>query len=732
MSGAAQDGPAGQGPPQSVLDALDAHQRAFDALRTELLAMGEKVQAVEARTGQLEQFVEDLKPGAGGGEQQSEALRQLSKLWQADNERALTTLRDELQQAEARFERDWPAGDERVRDELKAAEKRQTAAMQEALAAIDNRGADYVEHLLQRESAPGRQALLEAAAQAALDRVRQELQAVRRESREFSGLSHESSGFQQRVEEHQQRVDERQQLAEEHQQRFDERLADLDRRVSGVSARVQDNAARQDLAQRAQAATPAASPAGFGRGGPTGRGGISAGAGARYSRGRPSVFMVEPDVSVEEEGPADAPPLYFFTPSQGLDPRLAAECPESLEEGHQDAPRDPKFEKDLPAEAEWHGQRTMIPREDVKSQGVFWVLRNLQQHFQRENILTSRRRKNGLERMIKKDADRAHYLEMVRVREYDWGRPMTYEEARRLCLDIFLPKEWLQQTMSVWRKSLEQGPKPGSQWLANMLQFRQLCNSMIPGKEEAISDAFFALLLRAGINEEVEREISREPYEVYDAKKALQKIDEVSRRIPREGAISKAEVNRAQGVMEMDSEAVAAVKMVREMAVVNRTAVVYSGALAELMRERGISETEFQRRKQEKECVWCQSKDHFLFACPDYMANGLNQSRAQGQQQGRENYKRELQQRRVLSRADAHRHFRKTGEVAGPHAKANVVEAGSERGRTTDRARYAPVSDRRSLSRGLSTSSASSAGSDMYAFVSEDEGEAENGAGAGH
>ena len=93
MSGAAQDGPAGQGPPQSVLDALDASQRAFDALRTELLAMQAQVQAVEARTGQLEQFVEGLKPGAGGGEQHSEALRQLRELWQADNERALATLR---------------------------------------------------------------------------------------------------------------------------------------------------------------------------------------------------------------------------------------------------------------------------------------------------------------------------------------------------------------------------------------------------------------------------------------------------------------------------------------------------------------------------------------------------------------------------------------------------------------------------------------------------------------
>ena len=40
MSGAAQDGPAGQGPPQSVQSVLDAfqasQQRAFDALRTDL------------------------------------------------------------------------------------------------------------------------------------------------------------------------------------------------------------------------------------------------------------------------------------------------------------------------------------------------------------------------------------------------------------------------------------------------------------------------------------------------------------------------------------------------------------------------------------------------------------------------------------------------------------------------------------------------------------------------
>ena len=241
---------------------------------------------------------------------------------------------------------------------------------------------------------------------------------------------------------------------------------------------------------------------------------------------------------------------------------------------------------------------------------------------------------------------------------------------------------------------------------------------MTPGSEPAFSDAFFALLLCAGVSESIENEIARTDYAVYDSADTMERIDEVSRRLPNDGAGTKASVNRLQG-QEMDPATVAAVKMANVMVEVNRTAVVYSGALAELMKERGISEQEFQRRKQEKECVWCSSKDHFLFSCPDYVTNGLNKSRAQGQQQGRADYKRELKDR-VLSRADAQRHFRRTGEVAGAHARAKVVEGPAvavEADRGCDRGHYAPAigarSLSRSLSRGLSVSSASSAGSDV-------------------
>jgi hypothetical protein len=77
------------------------------------------------------------------------------------------------------------------------------------------------------------------------------------------------------------------------------------------------------------------------------------------------------------------------------------------------------------------------------------------------------------------------------------------------------------------------------------------------------------------------------------------------------------------------------------------------------------------------------------------------------------------------------------------HARANVVDGTAataldkDRGREIERGRYAPAiggrSLSRSLSRGLSSSSVSSAGSDAFAFVSDDDDPgAGNGNGASH
>ena len=704
------------GAAQPTLQDIAAQLAALSAQVQQLANEQVQLRALDARTGQLEQFVEGLKPDAAEPVVRGPALH------------------EQVQALEA----SWQAGDERVREELRQAQTDLQTRV------------ERVENALQLDSDYNRDVL--TAVRAAAQQEARELQ---------DGL--ESRVLQQLQDRNAEAMREMEQA-----QRRNSLYTDANARVDELATRV--NALERERVGRDidNANNGGASPGhgrdgashGHGRGGAStglGRGGLRASIGMRdggaqeadatpMRRSRPSVFLPDavpmPTPPVAQDAAVSSlQPTYYLTASQVLDARFADEdCPESLAEGDPDAPRDPKYEKDLPAEALWHGKRTMIPREDAQSQGFYDALRKLQQHFKREHIITSRRRLTALEKMIVQDADRSYFLDLVKVREHAEGRRLTYEEARRLGLDIFSPSDWLAQALSVWRKTLDQGSKPGSKWLASMLQVRAMCDNMIPGDEPAFSDAFFALLLRAGVSNAIETELARTDYAVYDATAALATINEVSRRLPNDGAGSQASVNRAQGFTEMDAEAVAAVKMVKEMAEVHRTAVVYSGALAELLRSRGISEQEFQRRKQEKECVYCTSKDHFLFSCPEYMSNGLDKSRAQGRQQGKAEYKQDLQ-RRVLSRADAHRHFRRTGEVAGAHAggqaQANMVSAGGEavakveRGRTMDRSRFAPVTDTRSLSRGLSASSASSLGSDAYALLSEDEEGAENGSGEG-
>ena len=77
----------------------------------------------------------------------------------------------------------------------------------------------------------------------------------------------------------------------------------------------------------------------------------------------------------------------------------------------------------------------MFDATDPKSQGICVVITELRQYF----------------------------LGMVRVREHALGRKLTYEEARRLCLDLFCPNDFLSQSLSVCRKNLDQGARPGSQ-----------------------------------------------------------------------------------------------------------------------------------------------------------------------------------------------------------------------------------------------------------------------------
>ena len=717
MSGAAQDEAADAQTEAIVARVSATVAAALRAELTELRSWSQEVPELVARTEKLEQFVEGLKPDG-----KDPVVRRDEHNFALGVMETTQTLAEELK------------------------------ARVDELAALKAQVDSVVARVPDDRQSPWIQGLSSELEQRVQEDVKRRLDATLKEYRRDSSTTHQQNqldGVSDRMDKIDGRID-------EHLRRLDNFGAESSRVRFELDTLLSEREAKLEGSPMPRMARGAARG---GTGSARGRRGDrrltfeeertpdETPEGAEYRRGsggRPSMFRFDQETeerAEEEQGAPSTPMRYYLTASQVLDPQFTSEdCPLSLRDGDSSAPPDPKQEKELPSKCQWWGKRTMYEVQDAKSQGICAAITELQLHFKHENILTSRRRTTALEKMIMSSADRQHFLGMVKVREHALGKKLTYEAARRLCLDLFCPNDFLPQSLNVWRKNLDQGARPGSQWLASMLQYRRLCDNMTPGAEPAFSDAFFALLLRAGVSESIENEIARTDYAVYDSAEALERIDQVSRRLPNDGAGTRASVNRLQG-QEMDPATVAAVKLANVMAEVNRTAVVYSGALAELMKERGISEQEFQRRKQEKECVWCSSKDHFLFSCPDYVTHGLNKSRAQGQQQGRADYKRELKDR-VLSRADAQRHFRRTGEVAGAHARANVVDGTAataldkDRGREIERGRYAPAiggrSLSRSLSRGLSSSSVSSAGSDAFAFVSDDDDPgAGNGNGAG-
>ena len=90
---------------QSIIDAVSAALRAqLQLLLAEQLPERARVDANDARTGELEQFAESLKPGAPDQVVRERQLyrdtQQLELDWQAGDERVLGELRPVLQQAQ--------------------------------------------------------------------------------------------------------------------------------------------------------------------------------------------------------------------------------------------------------------------------------------------------------------------------------------------------------------------------------------------------------------------------------------------------------------------------------------------------------------------------------------------------------------------------------------------------------------------------------------------------------
>ena len=60
--------------------------------------------------------------------------------------------------------------------------------------------------------------------------------------------------------------------------------------------------------------------------------------------------------------------------------------------------------------------------------------------------------------------------------------------------------------------------------------------------------------------------------------------------------------------------------------------VQYQGPLQTVLQSRGVTEQMFRDRMRQRQCVFCASSQHILYACPEYQEQGLNIVSQDGQQ----------------------------------------------------------------------------------------------------
>ena len=317
----------------------------------------------------------------------------------------------------------------------------------------------------------------------------------------------------------------------------------------------------------------------------------------------------------------------FFSASETLDPMFE---PGPFEDDTQ------RKERELPDEVCWKGTRTMIPTETYSQQGIYQFLERFEEHCRDDQVRNGVRRVALLQRAIEKQSDKEQLRDRIASEKLALSRDPDYVEVRRMCLDLFCPPMWLQQTMKVFLKSVLQNERPGTIWLSKLTKWIGILNRLTPGEQPALSSTFVALLLRAGAAPALEAELAKIPYAAFKQQQAIQTIHTTAARLPDEGADTKlGKVNRVSAQLGLSAEDDAvipvAVKMYRRI-VAQANRVEYKGALRDWLMQQNVTESLFTDRKHQKLCVVCGAQDHFMQSCPKYVGSALPETFNMGKQ----------------------------------------------------------------------------------------------------
>ena len=451
----------------------------------------------------------------------------------------------------------------------------------------------------------------------------------------------------------------------------------------------------------------------------------------------------------------------------------------------------------LAEEEYWHGDTTrmaFVSSGNVEKQGVFQLLDRLENKFYMYNVVLQRQR---LQLLYESFSKVQHHMDnlrkLIEMQSAAAGaqhQGLRWREIRRIVLDNFAPADWWPQTLALWRASMTQGPRPGHIWLTEYCHWSAVIQRCLPGNQRAIAPEFEAVMLRGGVSSRCDEALRTRAFnfDVYDHGQVMQNILEVCHHHSDglgETKQSKAEVRRSAaessaretlatelGFTDLahlststGSTVEAVLKAVRADKELEAACkrVAYTGAMADMLHGKGVTEADFKERMRQGQCVLCGSPDHRLYTCPGYSQSLMDELKANTQQQtqarwahdraqyaGREQYwqekakraqevaKNRQEQINSLTRSGHNREFQQRftpnqapAATAGGDGALKAVKKQARSARDTRRSarseRAAPASVREAREAHSDLSSVSSASSDESAEWLYQMGELGNG-----
>ena len=312
----------------------------------------------------------------------------------------------------------------------------------------------------------------------------------------------------------------------------------------------------------------------------------------------------------------------------------------------------------------WLGDRTRmahVSSKEVAKQGVFQLLVRLENKFVIHNVVLQRQRLILLYESFSKVPGLYEELLSTINGEQPGGEGIPWRKIRSLVLDTFSPPDWWAQTLELWRASQVQGSRPGHIWLNEFDHWMSVIQQCLPDHERALPDQFEAKLLRGGVsirchNALLGRSVGVDMNDPVQVKTQIRLVcseyaDGLAGEKKDKGELRRAAADSAQAAssaretlatdLGFASQAelsaltqgasvagvLKAIRTDRDLEAVCKR-VHYSGAMADMLHNSGVTESMFQERMSKGQCVLCGATDHRLYACPNYSQSKLDDLKA--------------------------------------------------------------------------------------------------------